>query len=64
MPRARAGEVMWFVYGTVALIAGLIMLVGLYVSEAADRTDYMIIITLSLICILAGLDWLNLIPEV
>lgn len=57
---------MWSIYGTISLIIGMMMLTGMYFmdSKGRDRIDYLILIVLGLICIFAGLDWLNLIPEV
>lgn len=63
---ARAGEVMWYIYGSVSLIIGMMMLAGMSMmdNKTHDRIDYLILIVLGLICVFAGLDWLNLIPEV
>jgi len=63
---ARAGEVMWYVYGLVSLLIGMCFFFGLtqLKGDKYDKIDYIIIIVLGLICVFAGLDWMNLIPEV
>ena len=57
---------MWSIYGTVSLLFGMLMFLGLKFMDTshADTVDYFVIIALGLICVFAGLDWLNLIPEV
>lgn len=56
---------MWSIYGTISLIIGMMMFAGVYMmdTKGRDRIDYLILIVLGLICVFAGLDWLNLIPE-
>ncbi|AAM28360.1 hypothetical protein [Vibrio phage VpV262] len=61
---------MAMVYGIVAIIAALccgsIVSFGAKTKENPDVTDYIasgFILTIGVVCLVAGLDWLNLIPE-
>lgn len=56
---------MWYLYGIVSLVLSMVMLLGLkFADKDYESWEYLILIVLSLICVFAGLDWLNLIPEV
>jgi len=57
---------MWYVYGTVAIVLALIFLTGMALDKKVKQDPFVftIFLLIALVCLLAGLDWWNLIPEV